>query len=274
MPTVSIIIPTYNRLPLLLEAVESVRAQTFADWELIVADDGSSDGSAEAVEALADPRIRVLRLPHAADEGIARNAGAAAARGAWLAFLDSDDVWLPHKLEVQLAATLRAGVRWSYAGVEMMDEEGRTVPFRSGGHGAVSGRIVREVLTFEATPFIDTLMVSRALFGEVGGFTAGLFGRADHDLALRLAEHAEALGLPDTLARVREHSGRMTRSTESPYEKSARVYERFLARASDPELRSVAEAEIARLRARAAALQARDSAEPPSSPHPEKAQKS
>jgi glycosyltransferase involved in cell wall biosynthesis len=259
MPFVSAIIPTYNRLPLLLEAVESVRAQTFADWELIVADDGSTDGSAEAVEALGDPRIRVVRLAHEGDEGIARNAGAAAARGEWLAFLDSDDVWTPDKLEVQLAATLRAGVGWSYAGVEMMDEEGRTVPFRSGGNRTVSGRIVREVLTFEATPFIVTLMVTRALFDRVGGFTERLLPRADQDFALRLAESAEALGLPHALARVREHPGRITRSIESPHEKSTRVYALFLARTSDPELRRVAEAQIALLRAQAAALEARNS---------------
>lgn len=252
MPLVSAIIPTFNRLPLLLQAVESVRAQTFAEWELIVADDGSTDGSADAVEALGDARIRVLRLPHAGDEAVARNGGAAAAGGEWLAFLDSDDVWLPHKLQAQVAATLDAGVRWSYAGVEMMDEAGRTVPFHAGGHRAASGRIVREVLTFDATVFIDTLMVSRALFDEAGGFHAGLEGRADHDLALRLAERAEALGMPDVLARVREHPGRMTADLTARYEKSARVYERFLARESDPTLREVAEGQIAILLAKAA----------------------
>jgi len=252
MPLVSVIIPTYDRLPLLREAVESVRAQTFAGWELVVADDGSADGSAEAVEAMGDVRIRVLRLPHSGDEATARNAGAAAARGEWLAFLDSDDVWLPRKLSAQVEATLRAGVEWSYAGVEMMDEARRTVPFRSGGHRAVSGRIVREVLTFGATVFIDTLMVSRALFDEVGGFHEGLHGRADHDLALRLAARAEALGMQDVLARVREHSGRMT-AAAGQYEKSALVYERFLARERDPALRAVAEGQLALLRAKAAA---------------------
>ena len=247
MPSVSVVIPTFDRLPLLLQAVDSVRAQTFADWELVVADDGSADGSAEAVEALGDGRIRAVRLPHAGDEGRARNAGVAASRGEWVAFLDSDDLWMPHKLQVQLAASRAAGVRWSYAGAEMMDPAGRPVPFHAGASLPLSGRIVREVLTLEATVFIGTLMVERALFDEVGGFGERLAGRADHDLALRLAEREEALALAEPLVRVREHAGRMTKGTESPHEKSARVYERFLRRSRDPALRRVAREQIVRL---------------------------
>src|SRR5688500_16163655 len=130
MPAVSAVIPTYNRLPLLMQAVESVRAQTFGDWELVVADDGSTDGSAEAVEGLGDPRIRVLRLPHTGNAGAVRNAGVAASGGEWLAFLDSDDVWLPQRLELQLAAVRDANVQWSYAGAELMDSAGRPLPLR------------------------------------------------------------------------------------------------------------------------------------------------
>ena len=240
MPAVAAVIPTYNRLPLLMQAVESVRAQTFGDWELIVADDGSTDGSAEAVEALGDPRIRVLRLPRTGNAGAVRNAGVAASGGEWLVFLDSDDVWLPQRLELQLAAVRAANVQWSYAGAELMDSAGRPLPLRAGTYRAISGRIVREVLTTEAAVSIGTLMVSRALFDAVGGFDGALPRRADHDLALRLAERAEALALPETLARVREHPARMTASTESPHEHTLRVYERFLERERDPALRRVA----------------------------------
>lgn len=247
MPAVSAIIPTYDRLPLLMQAVESVRAQTFGDWELIVADDGSTDGSAEAVEALGDPRIRVLRLPHTGSAGAVRNAGVAASGGEWLAFLDSDDVWLPRRLELQLAAVRAADVQWSYGGAELMDSAGRPLPLRAGTYRPISGRIVREVLTTEAAVSIDTLLVSRALFDAVGGFEEGMPRRMDHDLALRLAERAEALALPETLARVREHPARMTASTESPHEHTLRVYERFLERERDPALRRVAFDRMARL---------------------------
>jgi glycosyltransferase involved in cell wall biosynthesis len=247
MPAVSAIIPTYDRLPLLMQAVESVRAQTFGDWELIVADDGSTDGSAEAVEALGDPRVRVLRLPHTGSAGAVRSAGVAASGGEWLVFLDSDDVWLPRRLELQLAAVRAANVQWSYAGAELMDAAGRPLPLRAGTYRPISGRIVREVLTTEAAVSIGTLMVSRALFDAVGGFEEGMPRRMDHDLALRLAERAEALALSETLARVREHPARMTASTESPHEHTLRVYERFLERARDPALRRVAFGRMAEL---------------------------
>ena len=100
-PAVSIILPTYNRIDTLERAVRSVTAQTFEDWELIVVDDGSQDGSHALIEKHAsdDPRIRLLRQ---ANGGVAaaRNTGLAAARGQWITFLDSDDAWLPHFLDL------------------------------------------------------------------------------------------------------------------------------------------------------------------------------
>jgi glycosyltransferase involved in cell wall biosynthesis len=97
-PEVSIILPTYNRADTIGRAVQSVLAQTFEDWELVVVDDGSSDGTQEVLAGI-DPRIRVLRQANAG-VGAARNTGLAAARGRLLTFLDSDDGWLPHFLEL------------------------------------------------------------------------------------------------------------------------------------------------------------------------------
>src|SRR5581483_7287295 len=101
MPDVSIILPTYNRVDTIPRAVESVRRQTFTDWELIVIDDGSTDGTAERINNL-DPRIRILRQEN---QGcyVARNRGIAEAKGRFIAFLDSDDEWLPHFLEIAMA---------------------------------------------------------------------------------------------------------------------------------------------------------------------------
>jgi glycosyltransferase involved in cell wall biosynthesis len=240
MPTVSVIIPTYNRRPLLMEAVESVRAQTFTDWELVVVDDGSTDGSADAVEALHDPRIRVLRLPHAGRAAVVRNAGVRAARGEWVAFLDSDDLWEPHKLAVQLDLTRVAGARWSYTRLALMDAAGLPVPFHAGGPGVRSGRILRELLMSEVGASLSVLMVSRALLEEVGGFDEELRLRDDLDLALRLAAREPILAIDETLTRVREHSGRMTSAADGPHEATFRVYERFLRRERDPALRRIA----------------------------------
>lgn len=107
MPLVSIIIPFYNTERFLQEAIESVLAQTYADWELLLVDDGSTDGSSAIARRYADrvpPKIRCLEHPDHGNCGQAasRNLGIAAARGDFLALLDADDVWLPQKLEQQV----------------------------------------------------------------------------------------------------------------------------------------------------------------------------
>jgi glycosyltransferase involved in cell wall biosynthesis len=107
VPTVSAVVTSYNARHFLGEAVDSVLAQTLRDWELLIADDGSTDGSPALAEDYArrDPRVRVLEHPDRVNRGASatRNLGAAAARGRYLAFLDGDDVWLPDKLEQQVA---------------------------------------------------------------------------------------------------------------------------------------------------------------------------
>jgi glycosyltransferase involved in cell wall biosynthesis len=99
-PSVSIVIPTYNRAELLTRAIASVQAQTYSAWELIVVDDASTDDTAERVAALAsvDPRIRLIRNTGSRGPGGARNAGLVQCRAGWVAFLDSDDIWQPVKL--------------------------------------------------------------------------------------------------------------------------------------------------------------------------------
>ena len=100
---ISVILPVYNRAATLPRCVRSVLAQTRADWELIAVDDGSSDASIAAIEAFGDARIRVLRHEKNSGPGAARNTAIKAARGEYLALIDSDDEWLPTKLEKQLA---------------------------------------------------------------------------------------------------------------------------------------------------------------------------
>lgn len=100
---VSVVIPTWNRGPLLEQAVRSVLAQTESRLEVLVCDDGSSDDTAARVARLADPRVRWLPGPRQGRPAPARNRGIAAARGAWVAFLDSDDTWRADKVAVQLA---------------------------------------------------------------------------------------------------------------------------------------------------------------------------
>src|SRR5438128_1621108 len=114
MPKVSVVLPTYNRRPLLREAVDSVVGQSFSDWELILVDDGSTDDTRAYFKELTDPRVSRVFLPHSANRSAVRNAGIARARGEWIAFLDSDDLWAPEKLTRQVEALAAdSSKRWS-----------------------------------------------------------------------------------------------------------------------------------------------------------------
>ena len=124
-PLVSVILPTYGRLGHLRSCVASVFAQSLVEWELIIADDGSDEETRTWLAALGDPRVQVLLLPHSGNPSKVRNAAIQRARGYYLAFLDSDDLWLPDKLERQVAAMRAAPQRrWSYSRVKRIDAHG------------------------------------------------------------------------------------------------------------------------------------------------------
>ena len=101
-PKVSVIIPTYNRAHLVGRAIRSVLNQTYQDFEIIVVDDGSTDNTEEVVKSFNDPRIRYIRHEKNRGGSAACNTGIRAARGEYIAFQDSDDEWLPEKLEKQM----------------------------------------------------------------------------------------------------------------------------------------------------------------------------
>jgi glycosyltransferase involved in cell wall biosynthesis len=229
-PLISIVIPTYNRGLLLQKAVASVLAQTYKYWELIVADDGSTDDTSEMIHSLQDSRIHLLALSHSGNIASLRNAGAKASSGEWIAFLDSDDEWVSHKLEIQLRLLLYEKKQWSYGGYELMDETSQTIGYKSGISRPVSGWIARPLITTEVAVNIGSLMVDRRLFDDVGGFNTEpkLLYREDYELALRLALKAEALAVPEVLLRVREHTNRTTNAFDDGHARTAFVYEHFL----------------------------------------------
>ena len=126
--TVSIVMPMHNSSRYVGESVESVLAQTYKDWELLVVDDASTDDSVALVEhyAAIDPRVRLLRNDHpSGNPASPRNVGVREARGRFIAFLDSDDIWLPHKLESQLPLFDRDDTVIVYSDYEKMTDSGR-----------------------------------------------------------------------------------------------------------------------------------------------------
>lgn len=167
-PVVSVIIPTYNRASLVIRAVRSALAQDFGDFEIIVVDDASTDNTPTRIDELSDNRLRYLRLGRNVGAGAARNHGLRAAKGKFIAFLDSDDVWLPHKLSTQLKAVADAeNEQRVFCFTRFFFDRGDTCKerpwqvFRSGDDAA-------EYLFCEAgTIHTSTILVSRALCDTV-----------------------------------------------------------------------------------------------------------
>jgi glycosyltransferase involved in cell wall biosynthesis len=229
-PLISVVIPTYNRVSLLQKAIASVIAQTYTNWELIVVDDGSTDNTAQLIKSLRDSRIHILELPHSGHIGNLFNAGVKAGTGEWIAFLASDDTWLPNKLELQLEVLNKSGSRWTYSNFELVNEAGETIAPKAGRYHPISGWIIKQLLTTEAAVTMCSVMLQRSLFEEVGGFSTDLrlLYRGDYELALRLALKAEVVALPDVLVRVLEHPARITNGLKDGHERTALAYEIFL----------------------------------------------
>lgn len=114
MPQVSVLIAAYNAEPFIMRAIESVRLQTFTDWEIVVVDDASTDRTVAVVEELVreDPRIRLLRQERNGGPGSARNSALDAARSEWIAILDADDAWRPERLERMLSVAQQTGAEF------------------------------------------------------------------------------------------------------------------------------------------------------------------
>ena len=182
MPKVSVIIPTYNRAEKVAAAIDSVRAQTFADFELIVVDDGSSDYTQARLRAYGD-RIKIIRQDNRGVSA-ARNAGIAASQAPLLAFLDSDDVWLPHKLQSQAAFfAANPAAMWQQT-AEMWVRNGKRVNPKT-RHAKLEGRIFQESLELcLISP--SAVMLRRALLDEMGLFDENLSACEDYDLWLRI----------------------------------------------------------------------------------------
>jgi glycosyltransferase involved in cell wall biosynthesis len=188
-PLVSVILPTFNRAYIIEQAVRSVLAQTFEDFEVLVVDDGSTDDTERVVMAMRDPRLRYLR--HETNQGgaAARNTGIAAARGEYVAFLDSDAAWMQTKLERQLESARAAEPETVvvYTGGYLVKGQDK-VYLPSKRFSPREGNL-HEILFWEN--FIDTpaLLVKRDGFTLAGTFDSRLKMCQDWDLCLRLSKH-------------------------------------------------------------------------------------
>jgi len=219
-PLVSVITPVRDAADTLAETVASVRAQTRGDWEMLLIDDGSTDGSAAlaAGVAAADPRIRALPLGAPLGTAAARNRGIAAARGRYIAFLDADDLWRPEKLARQIAFMAAGGHVFAFSAYRRMDAVGRPL-----GVVGVPARVDYRRLLRDNVIGCLTAIYDSAAFGRVE--MPPLVRRQDFGLWLRLLRLTPyAHGQDEVLADYRVRPGSLSGSKLAAARDNWRLY--------------------------------------------------
>lgn len=203
-PQVSVIIPTYRRPALLAKAIDSVLAQSYTDFELIVADDGSGDETAAQVATYGDA-VRYLPLAHSGKPEVARNRAITVARGRFLAFLDDDDLWHEEKLARQMSVFKgKDEVGFSYTDARFLEEDGSLSPPVLPAQHKQSGAAFDNLLQ---GCFVHPSMVvmRRGLFDQVGPFNESLVCQGDYELWMQAALAAPVACVPEPLVHVRRY---------------------------------------------------------------------
>lgn len=187
-PLVSVVIPMYNRKNTIRRAVESVLDQTYKNIEIIVVDDASTDSSVEIVESIHDDRIRIIRLPNNQGANHARNKGIRAAKGEYLAFQDSDDEWMPTKLEVQIDYVQKNNLQAVFCSHYLVGEYSVGQVPSEQIMDYMQNSSVREVLHKQNVIGTPTLLVHRKVIEHVGMFDEKLPRFQDYDLVIRISQ--------------------------------------------------------------------------------------
>ncbi|MDO8788903.1 MAG: glycosyltransferase [Sulfuritalea sp.] len=226
IPKISVIIPTRNRLELLRNAVASVFGQTEQDFELIVVDDGSKDGTHAYLEALAadDSRVRPIFNQQSRGGAAARNTGISVSRGRWIAFLDDDDEWLRHKLALQLSALAAAPnavacsssyLRRNAAGRTRVVHIPRTASFEDLLYGSVMGGT-------------SLCLCNGAAVRGIGGFDPMFRSGQDWDLWTRLSQIGTLISCAEPTVIYRAHDGvRISNDMAAQYQGARRFYFKY-----------------------------------------------
>jgi glycosyltransferase involved in cell wall biosynthesis len=210
-PSVSIVMPVWNGEKYLAASLQSVWAQTFTDFELIVVDDGSTDATAKILSECLDPRLRVCRLPHG---GIvqALNHGLQQARAGWIARLDADDLALPERLARQWRALQKnPAAVLCHTGVEFINEAGLPVCRLRMPR---SRSLLAMRLCFQCPIVHSTVMFKQAVAVAVGGYLPADRHAEDYSLWGRMLCRGEFIGLPEKLVRFRVHPYSVSRQNQ------------------------------------------------------------
>ena len=207
---VSIIMPSYNTGRFIAESIRSVLAQTYTNWELIIVDDASTDDTDAVVEDIKrsygrSEAIHYLKNAQNSGAAVSRNRALREARGKWIAFLDSDDLWTPDKLEKQLAFMAQNGYAFSYTCYGEMGEDGKPTGTLVGG----PRRITKTGMFNYCWPGCLTVMYDREVVGDIQ--IADIRKNNDYAIWLKACRKADCYLLPETLASYRKRGGSISR---------------------------------------------------------------
>ena len=210
MPKVSVIIPTHQRTEMVVEAIESVIQQTYQDYEILVIDDSSTDNTRDVLEAYIDQNKILYHYTEVSSAAAARNLALDNATGEYVAFLDSDDLWIPEKLALQVAYFEdHPEIGLLHGGFSKFDNDGRHLGYRDTSR--LSGNIYPKILSEWSTLImISTVMVPLQVINNVGNFHLLTPCAEDLELWARIARVYHIHGIPSELARVREHHGNIS----------------------------------------------------------------
>lgn len=205
-PRISVVTPTRNRREVLVRAIESVRAQSFQDYEHIVIDDGSTDGSEEAVRRVTDSRVRLVTLDKWGGANAARNIGIGLARAPLVTFLDSDDVFLPFRLERSVALfDSNSTIELAISAFDM--PKGGAAPTASGKDVHFDSELLERAIAAQVYPIAGSAITARKTTIEsIGLFDEGLWRLQDRELLLRCARNGYGAMALGTIDWIKYHS--------------------------------------------------------------------
>jgi len=208
-PTVSVVIPTYNRAALIARSIQSVLNQSYADFELLVIDDGSTDETASVVARFFDPRVNYVRLPSNAGVSAARNAGIRISKGKFIAFQDSDDEWLSDSLAKHMSVFERSSLNLGvvYSDMHQMLKDG-SVRYHA-SPTVVPGRLINPTTQFYEVYMLGTqsVLIKRECLDATGYFNEELPALEDLELFIRMSRRFDFFRIPEPLVRYYETDG-------------------------------------------------------------------
>lgn len=219
---VSIITPVYNAQQFIGATIESVMNQTYQQWELILVDDCSSDGSVQIIQEYQakDDRIRLLQLKENSGAAVARNQGIVAAKGQYIAFIDADDEWMVEKLEIQIQVMQDQGYAFTYTGIEFMNEQGQTLKI----FDRVPQSLTYHQLLKNTAIACSTVIIDRQ---QVGDFQMPLVRRGQDTatwLMLLRTRVERAYGIPMALNRYRQVAGSISSNRMTALKRTWNTY--------------------------------------------------